>query len=217
MPLNHRPLLLLGVATGCLALAGLGIRAADAPAAPSTPAFTNWQLTQLLPIVNKSLSSGRNFERGKELFSKLACSTCHSFGGGETDGAGGIGPDLTGVGGRYGVRDILDSIISPSNVISNLYAAIIVHTTDGKQLSGKVIYQDDNEVALAENVFDLTKLTKIPRDKISDMEDSPVSIMPPGLINGSTSEEISDLVAFLISGGDSGNRMFRPTPAPAAK
>ena len=95
-----------------------------------------------------------------QLFGKLGCSVCHSFGGGETDGVGGIGPDLTGVGGRYGVRDILDSILNPSNVISNLYAAIIVHLNDGKQLTGKVIFEDDNEVALAENVFDLAKLDR---------------------------------------------------------
>jgi putative heme-binding domain-containing protein len=192
--------------------------AAPAAEAPKAPGFTAWELGPLVPIVNRNLNAGRSFARGKELFTKLGCSICHSFGGGETEGVGGIGPDLTGVGGRYGVRDILDSIISPSNAVSNLFAAMIVRTTDGKQLTGKVMYEDDKEVALAENIFDLTKLTKIPRASVDDMEESKTSLMPPGLINGSSAEEISDLLAFLISGGDANNRMFRPAPAaPAAK
>jgi len=41
------------------------------------------------------------------------------------------------------------------------------------------------------------------------MEPSQVSMMPEGLLNTLTAEEIQDLVAFLISRGDSHHRMFQ--------
>jgi putative heme-binding domain-containing protein len=208
------PFSILSVALGVSLLP-----AADTPTGPAippaAPVFTVWQVDPLAPVVNKSLGSGRSFERGKALFAALACAQCHSFGGGEN--VGGIGPDLTGVGGRYGVRDILDSIINPSTNISNLYGTWIIETRAGKQLTGKVMAEDDDEVSLAENVFDLTKVTKLKRSDIVSIEESSVSLMPPGLINAISESEIADLIAYLISGGDASNRMFRAAPPAPAK
>ena len=53
------------------------------------------------------------------------------------------------------------------------------------------------------------------------MEEDPISPMPPGMINGNKEDEIADMMAYLMSGGNPSNRMFQPlapaaTPAPAA-
>ena len=181
----------------------------------AAPVYVEYEVEKLVPIVNKALNGGRNFDQGRALFSSLSCSKCHSFGEGE-DGKGGVGPDLTGLGGRYGVLDILESIIIPSKEISNLFGSWVLTTKDGDDFSGKIIYENDDEVALAENIFDLSKTTKFNRSRIQSIEESKVSLMPPGLINTATEPQIADLIAFLISGGDPANRMFRPLPSAAS-
>ncbi len=52
---------------------------------------------------------------------------CHRFNG---DG-GGIGPDLTGAGSRYTVRDLMENIIEPSKVISDQYDSQQIEQKDG--------------------------------------------------------------------------------------
>ena len=64
----------------------------------------------------------RDFERGRRLYGAVACAACHRFG----HEGGGVGPDLTGVAGRFSVRDLLESIVEPSKVISDQYAAVSI-------------------------------------------------------------------------------------------
>ena len=64
-----------------------------------------WTVDELAPMVEQGLRGGRSFERGRRLFSEVACSACHRFAG---DG-GSIGPDLSAVAGRFGVRDLLEA------------------------------------------------------------------------------------------------------------
>jgi len=183
--------------------------AAPAPAQPAAPAptYKEYTVAELVPVVNRGLRGGRDFARGQELFTALTCSLCHSFAG---SSGGGVGPDLTGVGGRYGTRDILESIIDPSAVVSNLYGSYLIGLNDGRQISGKVMYEGEDEMAVAENVFDLTQTTMVKYADIAWSEESPYSLMPPGLINSSPEEDIVNLVAYLVSGGDPNNKMFQP-------
>src|SRR5690606_36165189 len=62
--------------------------------------------------------------RGAEVFVKARCASCHRYGDvGET-----IGPDLTSLSRRFLVKEILDSILYPSQVISDQYRAHVVVT-----------------------------------------------------------------------------------------
>ena len=62
------------------------------------------------------------------MFAAANCYACHHFAG---DG-GAVGPDLTGLAGRFSPRDILESVLEPSKVISDQYAASVITTTTGK-------------------------------------------------------------------------------------
>lgn len=181
--------------------------ATAAEPAAAAPTYKEYTVSELVPVVNRGLRGGRDFERGKELFTALTCSLCHSFAG---SSGGGVGPDLTGVGGRYGTRDILESIIDPSAVVSNLYGSYLIGLNDGRQITGKIMYEGEEDMAVAENVFDLTQTTMVKYADIAWSEESPYSLMPPGLINTSSEEDIVNLVAYLVSGGDPNNRMFNP-------
>jgi len=64
----------------------------------------------------------------------VACAACHRF----VNEGGSIGPDLTGVVGRYSVRDLLESIVDPNKVISDQYQAIMIQTTSGRIITGRI-------------------------------------------------------------------------------
>jgi putative heme-binding domain-containing protein len=165
----------------------------------------NWTVDELVPVVNKGLKGKRSFERGQKLFSETSCSLCHHFG---RDG-GGVGPDLTGVSGTFSVRDLLENIIEPSKQISSLYVTTVVVKKDGDLVTGWVPEETDDTVSVMEDMLVAGKLTVIKRKDIEDMKPSTVSLMPDGLLNTLKEDEISDLVAFLFSGGDSTLKMFQ--------
>jgi putative heme-binding domain-containing protein len=173
---------------------------------PATRSFVKeWKVNELVPGVNNGLKGGRSFERGKKLFTEASCSLCHHFG---PDG-GGVGPDLTGASGTFSVRDLLEAIIEPSKQISSLYGTMVVRMTDGETLTGWIPEETDETISVMENMFGEGKLTVVKRQDIQSMAPSTTSLMPAGLLNTLKQDEISDLVAFLLSGGDCTQKMFR--------
>jgi cytochrome c1 len=46
------------------------------------------------------------------------------------------------------------------------------------------------------------------RSDVAKIEQSPISQMPPGLINGLNAEEVRDLIAYLMSGGDPKDKVY---------
>jgi putative heme-binding domain-containing protein len=148
--------------------------------------------------------SGRDFENGKRMFSAGKCIACHRF-----QGSGGrSGPDLGSVAQRYSMRDILVSMVEPSSSISDQYQASVVKLKDGGMLYGRVIYQNALEIAVASNPYDFSKLTKAPADQVASIEPSQVSLMPPATIALMNENELADLMAYLVSGGDKKHKVF---------
>jgi putative heme-binding domain-containing protein len=164
-----------------------------------------WPVNQLVPLVEGGLAGGRNFERGRKLYSSVACAACHRFG---SEG-GSVGPDLTGIAGRFSIRDLLEATIEPSKVISDQYAAIVIFRKNGDVVTGRVGNLSGDGLNVIEDMFAPGRLTNVRRQDIETMEPSKVSMMPEGLLNTLTEEEIQDLVAFLFSAGDPNHKMFR--------
>lgn len=174
--------------------------------APAGRVFVkNWKVDELVPAVNKGLKARRDFERGKKLFTDISCSLCHHFG---RDG-GGVGPDLTGVSGTFGVHDLLENIIEPSKEISSLYVTTVAFKKDGDVVTGWVPEETETTISVMEDMLAAGKLTVVKRKDIESMKPSTVSLMPEGLLNTLKEEEILDLVAFLLSGGDATLKMFQ--------
>jgi putative heme-binding domain-containing protein len=179
---------------------------------PTSPKFTfkerpfvkKWTVDELVPIVEKGMT-GRNFNRGRNLFGETKCFVCHRF----NNEGGGMGPDLTIVSGRFGARDLLESIIEPSKVISDQYQAVLVATTDGRSVTGRIINLNNDDIHINTDMLDPDKITVVNRNNIQRIGPSKVSPMPEGLIDSLTQDEILDLVAYLFSRGDRNNKMFR--------
>jgi putative heme-binding domain-containing protein len=148
---------------------------------------------------------GRDFENGKRMFSAGLCIACHRVGG----EGGHSGPDLGSLASRYSIRDILVAICEPSASISEQYMASVVKLKDDEPLYGRLIFRNDKEVGVASNPFDLNQITKAPADKVEGIEFSQVSIMPSEMISGLNRDELMDLMAYLLSGGDSRHTTFK--------
>lgn len=164
----------------------------------------NWTVDSGMKLFATDLRA-RDFQNGKKMFSAGLCIACHRIAG----EGGHSGPDLGALGNRFAIRDILTAIIEPSASISEQYMASIVKLNAADPLYGRLIVRNDKEVAVASNPFDLNQLTKAPAEMVESIEFSPVSIMPEGMIAGMNRDELMDLLAYLLSGGDSRHRVFK--------
>jgi putative heme-binding domain-containing protein len=144
-------------------------------------------LEELLPAMKDG-----DIRRGQALFNspKAACSSCHSMGylGGK------VGPDLTSIGQVRTERDLLEAIVYPSASFVRSFEPFIVSTKDGEDVSGVVRKDAPDEVVLATGVG--TEV-RIARADITGMRPGAVSIMPGGLEEQFTRQELADLIAFL--------------------
>jgi putative heme-binding domain-containing protein len=169
------------------------------------PFVKAYKLAELIPVVEKGLKSRRDFDRGRRMFAEAKCFVCHRF-----DGEGGSqGPDLTGVSGRFGLKDLLESIVEPSKVISDQYAAVEITTTRGQRIVGRIVNMHSDTLHINTDMMDPNALTNVNRKRIASRVTSKVSMMPNGLIDMFKEDEIVDLVAYLLSRGDRKNKMFQ--------
>jgi putative heme-binding domain-containing protein len=168
------------------------------------PFVKKWTVNNLVPIVEKALAKKRDFDRGRSLFGAATCFACHRF----ANEGGAQGPDLTGVSGRFSVRDLLESIIEPSKEISDQYAAVMIATTDGKLITGRIVNLDGNRLHVMTNMLDPNNQTVVYHDRVESMQLSKISMMPEGLLDTFKEDEIADLFAYLLSRGDRNNKMF---------
>lgn len=134
--------------------------------------------------------------RGLQLFrsSKAACSSCHRLGyvGGE------IGPELTRVGGSRTRRALLEAILFPSARLEQSYQPVRVLTLDGQVYNG--ILKNSSTSKTLDLQLSADKTISIAIAEIERQEPSQVSIMPAGMLELLTPEELADLLALLESG-----------------
>jgi len=160
--------------------------------------YRSWNLQQLQKIMDEKLEFPRDFEQGQKMYAAALCSACHRMG----SVGGAIGPDLTAIGSRFSRNEILSAIDSPSDAISDQYQATILTLDDGSTLIGRVLREEDEKIFLNQNPYDLSQEIGINLSEIQLREVSPVSTMPSRLLNQLNEEEVTDLMAYLLSGGD---------------
>tara|TARA_Y100000589_G_scaffold157423_1_gene149976 strand:- start:297 stop:1898 length:1602 start_codon:yes stop_codon:yes gene_type:complete len=138
---------------------------------------------------------------GRQAFEVALCSRCHRFAG----SGHAVGPDLTGVAGRLGRSDLLRAILLPSESIAQNYRTDVLKLTDGRILTGQVIPTLDYRspfLLLAENPLQPDQAIKIRKVDVLNKRRSESSIMPPGLLNNLSKQEVIDLLAYLEGKGN---------------
>jgi putative heme-binding domain-containing protein len=164
-----------------------------------------WTLTELSPAV-EPLPAGRSFANGKQMFQVAACIACHKFGGVGQE----FGPDLTKLDPKQqSPLEILRDLVEPSVRINEKYQTWSFETQAGKVITGLIVGETPDEVKVVENPqVSTTPIVLKPAD-IVKREKSPNSIMPKGLLDKLTKEEILDLIAYVAAGGDAGHKLFQ--------
>lgn len=152
----------------------------------------DWRAEDLLPELGKARKP--DVARGRQAFVDAQCLTCHRFG---NDG-GMSGPELTGAGSKYSERDLLESIIDPSKIVSDQYQDHTVFVKDGEVLTGRLITDSDKEVVIEVDRIAGTK-EKVPKARIEQIRPATLSPMPAGLVNVLSKDEVLDLIAYLKS------------------
>ncbi|RYD63839.1 MAG: hypothetical protein EOP84_33275, partial [Verrucomicrobiaceae bacterium] len=109
-------------------------------------------------------------------------------------GEGGtVGPELTGSG-RDNLNYLLSNILDPSAVVAKENQFSIVTMKDGRVLSGMIRAGDDRTTRLQS----LTELVSLPTPEILKIETLPISLMPEGLIDAMSREQVRDLIGWLM-------------------
>ncbi|MEJ7644525.1 MAG: heme-binding protein [Chryseolinea sp.] len=163
----------------------------------------NWNLAEALAIAEGDLIK-RDFEKGHAMFSGSLCISCHTIG---SEG-GAAGPNLTQLGTRFTTKDILEAIIEPSKTISDQYNATVFFLKTGGSVIGRLVKEDDAKYYVAQNPFAPQTVRDIPKDQVVRSIPSEVSPMPPGTINRLNEDELKDLLAYLMSGGNKDHEIY---------
>jgi putative membrane-bound dehydrogenase-like protein len=153
---------------------------------------TTAQMREEIDRLVKVVRSGKSDPyEGKKLFD-AQCSRCHQlFGKG-----GDVGPDLTPYK-RDDVDNLMLHIVNPSAEIREGYETHLILTTDGRTLTGVKIEGDDKIVVLRGGDG---QTSAIKRDQIDDLKVVPQSLMPEGLLQGLSDQQVRNLFAYLRSG-----------------
>ncbi len=149
--------------------------------------------------------SKRNFEQGKNMYEATLCSSCHTMRG----EGGAVGPDLTKVGSRFSAKDILIHTLEPNKEVSDQYAATVFTMKDGSSIVGRLINEEDGKYFVSQNPFMPQSLREIPKADVVSTKLSKVSLMLPGLLGRLNDEEIKDLVAYLVAGGNPEHEVYK--------
>lgn len=130
-----------------------------------------------------------NLSHGRLVYAKH-CAACHKlFGEG-----GNIGPELTGSQ-RANLDYVLENMLDPSAVVPREYQVSIITTDSGRTLTG--IVKEETERAVT--VQTQNEVVIVPKDEIELRRQSNLSMMPEGMFERLTFDEVRDLVAYLAS------------------
>ncbi len=162
-----------------------------------------WKMADLEPDLAQ-VGKGRNFAQGQDAVFATQCLMCHRMG----EEGGSVGPELTAIASRFSRRDILESILEPSKVISEQYANTDLVLNNGETLSGRIVSESGGRIVLRPSML-APEMREISKADIKSREVSKVSPMPPGLVNMLTKDEMLDLLAYLEAAGHADGAPFK--------
>ncbi len=159
------------------------------PKLPKESSEDKYSFAQIMTYLNEHPPQPENIARGAVVFEKALCVKCHKFGArGEA-----VGPDLTTLSRRFQRKEILESVLYPSAVISDQFASKTVLTQDGRTFTGIVGPTADGVTVMQSDL----KRVQIAKKDIEEITPSKISAMPERLFNPLTLAEIADLFAYM--------------------
>jgi putative heme-binding domain-containing protein len=169
--------------------------AIDSAKTPSFQMRFRWlsEVADQEALTQHALTTRGNTRRGKDLFfnqQKSLCIRCHRM-----DAQGGtVGPDLTGVGGRFSRIHLIESILQPSRHIANGYGMVVVVLQNDEAIAG--VKREETPKTLTLGLVD-GKFMTLRKDQIKQITPTTASLMPAGLEKLWTRQEFVDLIEYL--------------------
>ena len=163
---------------------------------PASTAEKDNTINRLRLVLNPSGAAGRQAQRdlaaGKQVFQQT-CGVCHRlFGEGNI-----IGPDLTGAD-RKNTEVMLLNTVNPSAYIRPEYVSYEAVTKDDQALSGLLVESSPAAVTILDRNNQRHVLA---RDQVQELTPSAVSLMPEGLLEALTPEQVMNLFGYLQGDG----------------
>ena len=144
-------------------------------------------------LLSEEVLNQADVQNGKVVFSQT-CGPCHQM-----FGEGGlIGPELTGSN-RTNLGYLLTNMIEPNAVIQDDYKMTVVTTRDGRTYIGNISSESDKQLTM--RIVGQDQVT-INLADVQSREQTPNSMMPPGLLSTLAEDEVVDLVAYLSTGSE---------------
>jgi putative heme-binding domain-containing protein len=165
---------------------------------------TEWKYEDLTDAVTH-LEDGRSFANARQMFQVANCVACHRLNGTGTE----VGPDLSKLDPKRTPAEIVRDILEPSFRIEDRYATYVFELESGKQVTGVVLQESPEAFTVVENPLAKSKPVVIRKSDIAERKKSPTSIMPKGLLDRLTREEVLDLMAYVVARGDARHRLFQ--------
>ncbi len=138
--------------------------------------------------LNDAVLKQADLPAGRRLFQKT-CSQCHQL----YDQGKRVGPDLTGSQ-RGNLDYLLENIVDPSSVVGKDYRMTTVLTSDGRTLGGLVVSKNEKTLVLQTQ----TDQETLPLDEIEELRETSLSPMPEGMLDKLSTQEVRDLIAYLM-------------------
>jgi len=165
---------------------------------------TEWKFADLSSSIEE-MKHGRSFSAGKQMFTISACISCHKMEGLGQE----FGPDLTKLDPKYTKLDLLRHILEPSLKIDEKFQTYIFETKAGKTITGMIVADSPQAITIIENPLAKTPPKEIKKVDIETKTKSPVSLMPKGMLDKMTRDEIMDLLAYILAKGDGKHTLFQ--------
>ncbi|HJZ89987.1 MAG TPA: PVC-type heme-binding CxxCH protein [Gemmataceae bacterium] len=164
-----------------------------------------WKFEDLAAEVEK-MKDGRSFATARQIYTVASCVSCHKMNGVGQE----LGPDLTKLDPKIDKpTEILRHILEPSLRIEDKYQTWVFDLSSGKKVTGMILEQKGGVYKVIENPLLKAEPVLINESDIETKTKSATSIMPKGLLDKLTKEEILDLIAYIAAKGEAKHALFQ--------
>lgn len=154
---------------------------------PATSLEKNSQINQIAQLLK---SGSGDIVKGRAIFNNR-CASCHIL----FDEGATIGPELTGYD-RKNLNDLLTNIVDPNAYIREGYETYHITTTDKRSLVGTLKSKSGSTITIKPFNSELVTLSL---DQVEKMVEQKTSIMPEGLLNELTDQQVRDMIYYVMS------------------
>ncbi|MFT3882578.1 MAG: c-type cytochrome [Gemmatales bacterium] len=177
------------VALRQLSAADIKKRVAQRWGSDATPAALKERIARLQNQLVPAVLKEANTKNGRVLFDKH-CASCHKlFGEGQS-----VGPELTGAQ-RMNLDYLLENTVTPNAIVPQDYRASTFVMNNGRVITGMITMQQGGSLTIQT----ATEKLVISKADIESQQQTNKSLMPEGLLDQLTINEIRDLIGYLCS------------------